>query len=145
MIVYEQRNFYMTWDPESGSVYTHYADGSKSGCGLVPEDHIHAGLLGITSQEHRLQHELAHHIVGRRLPTSVNEGCSIIWNDAHDISQDQPEADVQEFLYTTIQYASRWKQYNRDHGLLYLEWMGISPNVLIGELCEYMSKAKDQV
>ena len=56
--------FTLTHDPHSGLTTTTYLDGHCCPCPVVPDDSIHAQELGITPQQHRLEHELWHHLVG---------------------------------------------------------------------------------
>lgn len=117
-MIYRFNGFTLSWDPVSGECYTIYRDGTKSGCGVVDDDHHHASLLGISPEEHRLQHELAHHIVGVMLYGF--RGSPVVWRDAQGIDQAEgghykagwTEAEREEWVCNLIQYKSRNKAYD---------------------------------
>jgi hypothetical protein len=64
LITYLFPHFRVDFDPDAGSVYTHYHDGAVSGCGMVAEDRFHGERLEVAPEYHRLAHELAHHLIG---------------------------------------------------------------------------------
>jgi hypothetical protein len=109
VIVYRWRDadFVLTYDPETGRTVTTYDDLRWSGCDPVPEDALHAGRLGITPGEHRLAHELAHHIVGF---AGGYVGSRVIRWDAHEIPQDWHaggyESEIEEWHTTAVVYAA---------------------------------------
>jgi hypothetical protein len=73
LITYLFPHFRLDFDPDAGSVYTCFHDGTASGCATVAGDHFHGKRLEISPQYHRLAHELAHHLIGiyvKRRPCS---------------------------------------------------------------------------
>ena len=76
----------LVFNPEDGSAITYYGDGRWSGCAPVPDDEYHAAVLVVTPAEHRLMHELAHHLVGFAFYGSIY-GSPIIYRDAQHVEQ----------------------------------------------------------
>lgn len=103
MRLYHWDFFYLKYDPETGSAYTFYPDESSSGCEPGPDDAFHAGRLGITTGEHRLLHELAHHLIGTRY-YHLSTGSPVIWRDAHGIPQEPRESELEEWMATALSY-----------------------------------------
>ena len=111
MTTYRWPTFYLNHEPETGQTFTFYRDDIWSGCGVVPEDHEHAAALGITPAQHRLVHELGHHLVGLHYYADPN-GSPIVYRDAHNIPQeaggmvkpDWSEADREEWMTTALTY-----------------------------------------
>jgi len=109
MTVYDSGVFTLSFDPTTGEAITRYAGGRWSGCAPVPDDAFHAERLGITRSEHRLEHELAHHLFGY---AKGFVGSPIIWRDAHGVAQKQPDSDLEEWMVTALQYLSHGHQAN---------------------------------
>lgn len=104
-VCYEWPGFRLYCDLVTGAAITEYPDGHTSGCPPIPEDEFHAQMLGITDGEHRLEHELVHHMLSIALGAGdVAKGCPIIWRDAHGVHQVQPESSHLEWQYTAFQY-----------------------------------------
>lgn len=87
-------------------VITIYPDDTWTGGPVVPDDHVHAERMEISPFMHRITHELLHHVCAtvRELPDSQEHGCRILWRSAHDIPQEQPEADLDEWYVTAMSY-----------------------------------------
>lgn len=135
MIAYEWPGFRLEYDPATGGAYTIYPDGTRSGCEPHEDDQYHADLLGFTAAEHRLQHELAHHLVGGLFDPSPVGGCPIVYADAH--GQPMPkDADVLEWRITALQYHARGRRYDegRIGALLDIEAAGEDPYELAYQL-----------
>lgn len=122
-------DFRLTYSAAGGHAVTHYALGRWSGCGVNDDDRYHAARLGINPEEHRLQHELAHHIVGGLFGPAPVGGCPIIYRDAHGLPQPQPESDLLEWRITALQYHARGRSYDagRIGALLDIERAGADP------------------
>lgn len=83
--------FRLEHDSREGYAHTHYEDGAASLCPVVKDDYFHAQQLGIAPGQHRLLHELSHHLVGihyYKKPSSP-----VIWHDAHGRD---PQAELGE-------------------------------------------------
>ena len=102
MITYQFPVFTLTHNPDTGETYTRYEGGYWSGCGLVEGDHVHAPKLGITPQTHRLQHELAHHLVGIWYYGQASS--PVIYRDAHLMPQPERDSMLEEWYTTSFQY-----------------------------------------
>ena len=119
MTVYRWPTFYLHHEPETGQTFTFYRDDVWSGCGVVPEDHEHAAALGITPQQHRLAHELAHHLVGLHYYGDPY-GSPVVWRDAHGTPQEEggmvkpdwSEADREEWLVNGLVYLAYEKPHD---------------------------------
>lgn len=107
--VYAFGEFTLTFDPHAATVVTTYPDGTWSGGAVVREDAHHAARLGLAPLEHRLHHELAHHVVAIARRATLGGGCPIIWRSAHGHPQG-PEAATDEWVITAFQYAAAWKE-----------------------------------
>lgn len=108
---FEFDTFYLTYTKESGYVKTNYLDGTMSGCYPNADDCYHASLLGITPGQHRLLHELAHHVIGL---VYGHKTCPIVWADAHHM--DMPEdAQELEWIITAISYFCLEKPMRHSH------------------------------
>ena len=84
----------------SDTVFTWFGQHYKTGGPEADGDAFHARNLGITPMEHRLLHELAHHLVARALgyPT-----CPILHAAAFGNPM-PPGADLLEWYYTAVSY-----------------------------------------
>jgi len=112
---YVWSGFRLVYDGTTGAVHTHYPDGTVSGCGPVPEDAEHGALLGLTPGEHRLAHEMAHHLCA--LASGVGDdrqGCPIVRADA--LRQPMPpDADTLEHRITAFTYYALDCQHRHAH------------------------------
>lgn len=81
--------------------FTTFDNGHWTGGGVVPEDFFHAEKLGITPEEHRLQHELAHHVIG--LMFYGKPYSEVLWSAAHE-TRLPDYANEEEWLVTALQY-----------------------------------------
>jgi hypothetical protein len=90
----------LTYNGET--VVTRYPDETFTGGPVVPEDSEHAALLGITPIEHRLVHEVGHHLLSRSL-SGGEYGCPILWAAAHNVEM-PGNADRLEFYITALSY-----------------------------------------
>jgi hypothetical protein len=104
-IKYTWPSFNLVYNRETGRTTTFYPNGRWSGCDPVPEDKFHGEKLGITNKLHRLQHELAHHLVGIHYYGA--DSSPIIHRDANGIPQTQPHSELEEWMVTALQYYSR--------------------------------------
>lgn len=98
----------MVYTRESGHTLTVYGAGENrwwSGSDPNQDDAYHAERLGITQREHRLQHELAHHLVGFAYYWN-SHGSPIIWRDAIHEVQPTRDAELEEWMVTALQYLS---------------------------------------
>lgn len=110
MTVFQFPTFVLEHDPNTGGAYTRFPDETWSGCEPVPDDAFHADALGITPAQHRLAHELAHHIVGMRVLGWSSS--PIVWRDAHHEPQPDPDPDNEEWLVTGVTYLAWGKTYD---------------------------------
>jgi hypothetical protein len=94
--------FELLFHDQTGCTMTRYPDGSWSGCAPVDDDWHHAKRLGITARQHRLEHELAHHIIA--LALGKRDGSPIIWRDAHARPQPARESELEEWTVTAFTY-----------------------------------------
>jgi hypothetical protein len=72
----------------------------------VDGDEYHAPRLGISPQDHRLLHELAHHMIGAHC-FQKRSGSPVIWRDAHGIPQPpgvSGPAEIEEWYVTALSY-----------------------------------------
>lgn len=113
-VVYHFPGFVLKYCPTSGEVITYYPDGAWSGCKPVPDDTFHGNKLGIIPGQHRLLHELTHHVVGLVMPEEGITGCPIVWRDAHHEAQEHPSASTREWRITALSYHVMEKVYNPD-------------------------------
>lgn len=88
---------------QGGGVYTVYADGQSTGCEPHKDDEWHGTRLGIPASAHRLLHELGHTLVGLAY-YRTDYGSPVLWRSAHDELQPQPDADLEEWLVTSLCY-----------------------------------------
>jgi hypothetical protein len=109
-VTYLFENIRLQYNKETGATYTYYPDDKWSGCDPIPEDDFHANILGITNKEHRLEHELIHHVLGFELG---HYGSPIIDRDAHSQPQPQREAELEEWKVTAFQYFIHEKKYDK--------------------------------
>lgn len=137
LVEYVGPAFVADWEPETGVFTTRYVGGHVSACPVVPDDQYHADRLGITAAEHRLLHELGHHLMGLwyyRRP----DGSPVIWRDAHGWPQleDGEEGDaegsfvadskLEEWRVTALGYLAMDR--DADWGaMIDLQKRGISP------------------
>ena len=119
MTVYRWPGFDMVHYADTGLTVTWYPGAMTSGCEPVPDDAIHAAALGITSAQHRLVHELGHHLVGLHYYADPN-GSPIVYRDAHGIPQseggmvkpDWSEADREEWMVNGLVYLAYEKPHD---------------------------------
>lgn len=143
MIRYVWPDFTLEHDPQSGYTVTVYPDGHQSGCGVVHGDRHHAPLLGITPERHRLAHELMHHLCAmhRGYLDGREGGCRIVWRDAFQKPQVQPEASLDEW-YITAATALLYGRDPDDYGaLLDLRREGVDVAALLKEARWLLSAA----
>ena len=96
---------YLEYDPLAATTLTHFHDASWTGGAIVADDEYHAERLKLTPQLHRLQHELAHHLVAihyYQQPHSM-----ILWQAAHPHEQLPSYTKEEEWLVTALQYHSQ--------------------------------------
>lgn len=123
--------FNLVWDKETGQTTTYWKDGTESPTWCHWEDEYHGNLLGITAQEHRLQHELAHHLVGMHAPDGKDiGGCLIVWREAHGEEHPEEWSKEREWLITALQYRSCGTNANTSQ---LVEW-GVQENSLAHRL-----------
>ena len=101
--------FQLVANAKDQSVFTFFRDGTSSGGTIVAGDVEHAAHLGITPFEHRLAHELGHHLVQRARGHTLDDACRIIHRSAHEQDQVHPEADLDEWVITAATYAAYHK------------------------------------
>ena len=109
-LVLFNRHFRLRHDPATGYTVTLYPDGASSGCGVQPGDEHHAPLLGITPGEHRVVHELLHHLVALHV-LGDQRGSGVVRRDAHGTLADAPEVkpgwnenEREEWYVTALTY-----------------------------------------
>lgn len=146
MIVrYEWPGFALRHNTVDGLTVTTYDDTPRSsGCTPIADDLFHAMRLSMTDKEHRLHHELAHHIVARA--TGETLGSPIIFRDARGITQPQREAQLEEWKATALQYHSRQRLdlHHYDTGaLMDLQDAGADVNA-VSALLEWLFQAARQ-
>lgn len=147
MITFRFPTFRLNWDPSSGACFTFYRDGTKSGCGVVPEDSYHGERLDLTPEQHRLQHELAHHLVGYALYGF--DGSPVVWRDAQGVDQLEggefkpgwTEAAREEWVCNGIQYLSRDRDYEDGKAIAHAEESGVDVQKVAEHLALLMSYA----
>jgi hypothetical protein len=116
-------------DPVAKTVITRFPGDHWTGGPIVPEDDFHAANLGITMLEHRLLHEMAHHLVYRALH---GEPCPILWAAAHKLAMPSNAKEL-EWLYTAASYWAYGVQLEtvRDYGaLMDLQRLGVDLGLL---------------
>lgn len=132
--------FTMRFNTDTGECLTHYSNDRWSGCEPVPEDLFHGNRLGITPELHRLEHEIAHHLIGLSVYKHAH-GSPVIYRDACHESQDKggfvkpgwSEADREEWLTSALQYHAHGK--STDYGaLLDLQAAGVDVAKMAGQL-----------
>ena len=119
MTIYRWPGFDMVHYADTGLTVTWYPGAMASGCEPVPDDKIHATALGITPGQHRLVHELGHHLIGLHYYQDPN-GSPIVYRDAHGIPQeaggmvkpDWSEADKEEWLVNGLVYLAYEKPHD---------------------------------
>ena len=127
--------FWLTFNDRTGETITYYPaalalEGPRwSGSTPVPDDATHAAALGITPEQHRLAHELGHHLVGLEFYRD-EYGSPIVYRDAHGLSQPPRESELEEWMVTALTYHAFGK--NADYGAL-IDLQGGGVNVT--ELC----------
>jgi hypothetical protein len=92
----------LTYDGET--VITRYPDETFTGGPVVEQDHEHAALLGITPVEHRLVHEVGHHLIARAL-SNGEFGCPILWAAAHNVEMPANASEIERSV-TAVTYAA---------------------------------------
>lgn len=102
--------------PSSGLTSTVYPDGERCDSHVVDDDSVHADELGIMPGQHRLVHELWHHIVGIHIFHSEYRSSPVIWRQAH--GQPHPTGLIR---YTEFEStgAAEWEL----HGWKREEWL----------------------
>lgn len=136
-------DFMLEWKPANGAVLTRYISGEWSGSLPVPDDAYHAERLGITPELHRLEHELAHHLVGLNFYKFIF-GSPIIYRDAHKQPQPEREAELEEWMTTALQYHSHGRK--ADFGALVdLQGAGADVNALSRQLRALMDLAASPI
>jgi hypothetical protein len=105
-IIFNFMDFRMEFNREAKTTYTRFPDNHWTGGPIVDGDLFHAPLLGIKPEIHRLQHELAHNLIGIEY---YGESCSLIlYHAAHADEVPLPENHAEEeWLATALQYSSR--------------------------------------
>ena len=152
MTVYRWPTFTLNHEPETGQTVTFYRDDIWSGCGVVEDDHEHAAALLITPQQHRLAHELGHHLIGLHYYRDPY-GSPVVWRDAHGIPQtegglvkpDWSEADREEWMTTALTY---WAFHAADYDEWAIEELGSrveDPLLLVRSLRWLMDAATEGV
>lgn len=119
IVTYQWDEFSMAFNTQTGECITRYPGGHWSGSKPVPEDHFHATKLGITPELHRLEHELAHHLVGFAY-YGEKTGSPVVYRDAHHIPQEEggwakegwSEAEREEWMTTALQYLSHAREFD---------------------------------
>lgn len=108
--------FSLVLDRDAGTVATVYACGRASVTGIGADDVFHAERLGLTPLQHRMAHELAHHLVGLAMGRgTLGTGCEIVWSDAH--GRPLPaDAGALEHAYTAATYAFIGAPHRPAHG-----------------------------
>ncbi len=76
----------------------------------VPEDAFHAKQLGITEKQHRLEHELLHHLVGLFYYKDKN-GSPVVYRDVHHIPLPAFYSMIEEWLVTGLTYSLHEKEW----------------------------------
>ena len=91
----------IVFDPVQYTVVTHYPGEHWTGGGVVHEDYEHAKLLNMKPIQHRLVHELGHHLVAQAL--GYYDGCPVLYSAAHNTSL-PVNADKLEWYVTAVTY-----------------------------------------
>jgi hypothetical protein len=107
----EHDSFKLYYDEISGYVNTVYPDGTNSGCYPNEDDAYHGRLLGISAGQHRLLHELAHHVIGL---VYSHKTCPIVWADAHGLEMPENAQEL-EWIITAISYFCLEKTFRHAH------------------------------
>lgn len=131
LVVYRGLTFRLEHDPATGYTVTHYAGDRWSGCAPHADDQFHGDALGITAKEHRLLHELLHHLVSIAYYGSEDTG--VIFRDAHAIPQTEPESELEEWMVTALTY----RFCGRDHdtgAITDLERAGVNVDTLLSRV-----------
>jgi hypothetical protein len=140
MIVYKWPKFTLKCCYNSGDVTTTYDDGHWSGCKPVKDDEFHAKRLGISDKEHRLVHELSHHLIGFAY-YKQETGSPVIYRSAHNIEQSEPDSELEEWMVTALTYHIYQKNY--DYGAIsYLYNVFEDVELIANRLKAYMAMYK---
>lgn len=141
-IIFEWPSLRLEWDTRAGYADTIYPDGTHSGCWPHSDDAFHGMRLGLTPEEHRLHHELAHHLLGFALGNE--NGSGVVWRDAHQETQPERKAELEEWMTTALQYLSLGK--SADFGALVdIQGYGIDVRLLSQRLRALMDLAQTSV
>lgn len=139
IVAYPAERYVLTYDTGTGEAITHYHESDRwSGCKPVPEDSYHGCKLGISPGEHRLSHELAHHLLGHAYYRSDN-GSPVIFRDAHALPQTQPDSELEEWMVTALTYYVYGKSYDRG-ALMDLEYGGVDVPALAEHARELIAR-----
>lgn len=136
LTIYDWGAFRLEHDAAIGSAITRYEGRRWTGSAPVPEDTWHGARLGLTPGQHRLAHELAHHLIGLYYYRDP-DGSPVLWRDAYHVPQeaggwvkaDWSEADREEWLVTAITYRARGKEHDGG-AILALEERGVDTAAL---------------
>jgi hypothetical protein len=131
--IYNFKDFIMEFNPEAKTTYTRFPDGHWTGGEIVDGDVFHSPLLGILPEHHRLQHELAHNLIG--IEYYGERYSSILWHAAHADEVPLPDTyQEEEWLATALQYYSRGRlgppERNDAGAIKALRDKGLDPDLL---------------
>jgi hypothetical protein len=104
-------SFIFEHDKETGATYTRYHDGHWTGGEPIPDDAFHAERLGITAEQHRLVHELVHHLVGFKYYNF--DGSPVLYKSARLEELPQPDTELEEWMVTAWTYAFYEKEFDK--------------------------------
>ena len=124
-------DFIFDYDTDTGSAYSIYAYG-MTGCLPVPDDQFHADLLGITNKQHRLVHEICHHVIGWVFYKSTSS--PVLQRDVNGHKQNEASQE-EEWLVTALTYELFNKYWaHRQSGIKKLKSAGVDIAATIAQL-----------
>jgi hypothetical protein len=136
-VIFNFHHFIVEYNPEIKTTYTRFPDNHWTGGDIVEGDWFHAPLLDLTPELHRLQHELAHSLIGTEYYGL--EHSAILFHAAHADEIPLPDNHAEEeWLATALQYLSRGKigppERNDEGAINTLERKGLDPLTLAKQL-----------
>lgn len=111
-IIYRWPRFTLSYDLQNDAVTTYYDQWRYSRVLPDADDQELGDELGLPPQEHKLAHELAHHLVAVHCGLDTSP---IVWHSAHFYEHPQPESDDEEAVVKAlVYYALSDEAYARD-------------------------------
>lgn len=110
-VTYRWPRFSLTFEPSSGTVTTYYDQWRYSRVHVDEDDRTLAEQLGISPEEHKLAHELAHHLVALHCGLDTSP---IVWRSAHFFEHPEQEShDEEAVVKAFVFYALSTEAYEK--------------------------------